>query len=209
MLSFIFKGIKGTGKKTGNILQPPSFINLVFTHNPKSGLQYAREYSSAGFYKSFLEDPYKSAVALFYGELIYRSVTESESQPELFNFLKSSFINLDAEAGSVADLPLTFMMELSRFHGFYPLGACLPSTPYFDLQSGRFCAALPDHEDYLDPGLSRILTSFLEKDPLKKQPEYSSGQRYALLVRLIEYYRMHLPGFSGLKSPAVLRELFG
>jgi len=209
MLSFIFKGIKGTGKKTGNILQPPSFINLVFTHNPKSGLQYAREYSSAGFYHNLLIDPYKSAVALFCCELIYRSVTESEAHPELFNLFHSSFWSLDEEAGSVADFPLTFMTQLSRFHGFYPLGAYTLSTRFFDLQSGRFCSAMPDHVDFLDPQLSSMLSSYLERDPSTQSGGFSSGQRYALLMRLIEYYRLHLPGFSGLKSPAVLRELFG
>ena len=189
-------------------MQPPSFLNLVFTYNPKTGLQYAREFSTAGFFSSIPVDPLKSVVALFYCELIYKSVTESETDPELFDFIRSSFQCLDDESGSVADFPLHFLVELSKYQGFFPLGIHSENTPYFDLQSGKFCRDIPSHQDYLDPAMSLMLSCFTNKEPLIPTVRFSSGQRYALTVRLIEYYRLHLPGFSGLKSPAVIRELF-
>lgn len=208
MLSFIFKGLKKKGNKAGNILQPPSLINLVFSYNPKSNLQFAKEYSLDHIFNSIPFDTYKSAVAIYISELIYKSVTESETNNELFDFLHHAFLSLDEESGTVADYPLHFTIDLTKFHGFYPLGKFTKTTPYFDSQSGRFCQNMPFHEDFIENELSVVLSAFLEDKHTKASQQLSSNQRFTLLIRLLEYYRLHLPGFIPLKSPAVLREIF-
>lgn len=145
---------------------------------------------------------------MFYCELIYRSVTESETNQELYDFLMNSFILLDEESGSITDFPLQFMIDLTRFHGFFPLGSYSEFTPFFDEQSGRFCQSIPSHPDYLDKNLSNVLSYYVNYHRPELTLHFASAQRYQLLNRMIEYYRLHLPGFSNLKSPAVIHELF-
>src|ERR1043165_5441661 len=80
----------------------------------------------------------KNCIALFIQELLHKVLKEQEADEDLFDFLKNSLMILDLKKENYFNFHLCFMLQLSRYLGFYPQGKYSDSTSVFDLQEGTF-----------------------------------------------------------------------
>jgi DNA repair protein RecO (recombination protein O) len=198
----------GKSKKGRNkaLLQPLSIVQLTSTG--RSDLQRITEINILHAYSDIPYNVVKSSIGIFLNEILYRSVKESHPDEDLFEFIKSSLLILDLKTDSCADFHISFMVQMSRFLGFYPQGEFSGDTPYFDLQEGRFQRTAPVTLNYLDVRMSELLNYYILKgygsnDALKPSKE----ERKALLSALITYYRLHIATFGELRSHDILEQV--
>jgi DNA repair protein RecO (recombination protein O) len=200
--------IKGSRRKNSLFkpvfFQPLTLLDLTIYHKEKSNLHSIREVRFSDSFKTIPFDIRKSSMALFINELLYKTIREEEPNPSLFNYLYSSCIHLD-QMEAVNHFHLLFTIRLTQYLGILPGSDYSMKKPVFNLQEGEFQPFPPDHPNFLDIELSELFFQFLSgsadtietlRIPLKT--------RTLLLDKVMLYYQLHLPGFTGLKSQQIL-----
>jgi DNA repair protein RecO (recombination protein O) len=74
------------------------------------------------------------------------------------------------------------------------------------MMEGQFKKHQPEHPYYLNETLSEYLhqLALVRPDQLPSL-QWNPNLRRQLLVELINYYKLHVPGFNGLKSHEILK----
>lgn len=204
--SYLIRGVRSQKSKIKPALfQPLRLLEIVAYHNDRLSLQSVKEVRLAQPFHSIPEDIRKSAIALFMNELLYRTIREEEKNQELFRYVWESAMLLDHTNEKVSDFPLLFMLGLAVHLGISPSQNYTQNTPYFNLQEGVFQHLIPNHPHYLDETGSKLLASLLNISMSDHaMTVMNAREREAMLEALILYFRLHLPGFTGIKSHQVL-----
>ncbi|MDL2244532.1 DNA repair protein RecO [Parabacteroides sp. OttesenSCG-928-J18] len=201
------KGKKSAVSKA--LFMPLSVLEMEVDHQPKRDIQRIKECRSCYLLNSLSFDPVKNVLALFLSELLYRSIKETEPDRRLFQFLYGSIHYLEHTEDGIANFHIVFMMNLLHYLGVFPRGDTYRSGFYFDLLSGTFRADIPMHTHFLTPEDSlffyRLLRISFENMSLYA---FSRSDRRNIIRKILEYYQLHLPGFSGVHSLDVLETLF-
>jgi DNA repair protein RecO (recombination protein O) len=122
--SYLLKGAKRKKNKLhSGILQPMSLLEMEVYHKDHGGLQYATELNNNPPFTGIPYDMVKSSIVLFLNEIAYKSIREEEGNPLLFDFLHHTMLWLDAMDPVHPDFHLVFMVQLTRFLGFFRM-AC-------------------------------------------------------------------------------------
>ena len=176
------------------LFQPLSFIEFEADYRPNATLYRVKEAKSFYPFTSIPYDPYKSSMALFLAEFLYRAIREEAENRPLFAYLQHSVIWLDECREGFANFHLVFLMRLSRFLG---LNACFTSTrPQL-------------HSSYINPEEAGRLRQLMRMNyETMHLFGMSRAERTRCLTIMNDYYRLHLPDFPALKSLDVLKELF-
>jgi DNA repair protein RecO (recombination protein O) len=195
--------------KTGNIkssvLQPLMQIDLVVSHREKNTLHTVREISCNHPYLHIQDDIVKTSIALFVAEILYKSIKEEESNPQLFEFLTSSLQVLDLQHEGVANFHLCFLTQLTKYLGFFPQTNFSGDNSVFDLRDGIFRSSFPDHPMFVDVPGSRLLEQLLSINYGNMHTFKLTGEMRRMLVNhLLRYYELHLHGLHEVKSHQVL-----
>ena len=208
--SFLINSVR---KKKGKIrpvaLQPLSLLDLVVYHKERPGLQRVAEATNNPALKSIPFDVRKSSVILFLNEVLYKSVREEEANTSMFDFIFSSVHLLDLQQQPCADFHLKFLIQLTKYLGFYPRENYSEGCSVFNLQEGLFQPGLPNHPFFLDLPLSDYFYNVLHSSlNLTDDLGIPVHQRRLLIEKLLEYYQLHIPGFGNIKSHKVLEEVW-
>ncbi len=209
LVSFLINGVRS--KKGGNkaaLLQPLSLLEIQMQLKENRGLQNIRELRIDVPYSGIPFSSGKTAQALFLAEVLLRTIKEEESNDDLFDFLRDALLLLDQTPQELPDFHLKFLLEFSRFLGFYPSDNFSQDTPYFQFTDGVFhhspgptCLDGPSSE-----AIHQLLSiGFGQLHTLK----FSRPMRRMISRHLLEFFRWHLPSIHGLHTPEVLEEVFG
>ena len=217
--SYMIKGIhRAKSKIKPALFQPLTLLDLVVYHNEKQSIQSVKDVHLAHPYQTIPFDIRKSSIALFINELIYKTIREEEANPDLFDFLRATCLQLDATKEPVSAFHLFFSMQFAHHLGIFPQANYSVQQPFFNLREGYFQSSIPDHPHYLNPENSQLFFSLLEacctgasendnpgnnENPLRLKAE----TRGLLLETILLYYRLHLPGFKGLQSHHILHDV--
>ena len=205
--SYIVKGARSKRSKMGLALfQPLTLLDLVAYHKENKSLHHLREVKVAFTYHSIPTNITKRSLLFFLDELLFKSIREESPNKPLFEWLFNALTWLDLSDISNVNYHLVFMVQLSRFLGFYPKKPVGEKLQYFDLQEGVFMAGEPRHPNYVSGELAEKLNAifkctFEESSNLG----FSNDVRRRLLDVLVTFYRLHLPGFVEMKSLEVLK----
>lgn len=192
------------------LFQPLALVELEADFRPNATIYKVKEAKSVHPFATLPYDPYKSSIALFLAEFLYRAIREEAENRPLFAYLQHSIIWLDECRGSFANFHLVFLMRLSRFLGLYPNLDNYAVGDYFDLQNACFTSLRPQtHNHYIGPQEASRLTTLMRMNyDTMHLFGMNRTDRTRCLTILNDYYRLHLPDFPVLKSLEVLRELF-
>lgn len=150
-------------------------------------------------------DPVKISMVFFMNEVLSKTLADDYTNEELFQFLKNSIVLLD-DAIDPKNFHLWWLMEITRYYGFYP---STTSGRFFNLKEGQFENLRPDHPYYLDTQLSEVLHSLLDLEwPQAQGIELHSSVRKNVLNALIDYLKIHLHNLREIKSLEVLHAVF-
>lgn len=194
----------------GALFMPLAFIEFESDYRLHLPIHRMKDVKSVYVFRFMPYDPYKSAIALFLSEFLYRALREEGENAPLFAYLTHSIQWLDMCERSCANFHLVFLMRLSRFLGLYPnLDDYYPGV-CFDLRNACFTGSVPLHSDYITgEEASRLVMLMRMNYDTMHLFEMNRAERVRCLEVINHYYRLHVPGFPQLKSLDVLKELFG
>ena len=207
--SFMLKGILSGKRKAikKSLFQPMSHIEIVAQFRDNQNLSFIKEAKLVAPHSSIPFDVRKNALVLFLSEILYQVLRE-EGAPNgaLFEFIKNAFVWLDKN-DSIANFHIKFLLELTRFMGFYP-NIENDNHPYFNLESGSTTHLLPRGR-YLESTLKNKWISILGTNFDKSlNVSLNKLERSSLIEHIIFYFGVHLQNFKNPRSTAVLNEVF-
>ncbi len=200
-----------TGKNKKNaLLQPLTCLELTVQHKANANLQRIKEATCS---PPFTDIPYnttKSSLAIFIAEVIYRAVKEEESNLSLFEFLHTAILLLDEEKNNCSNFHLVFLVQLSRYLGFFPGNNFSENESYFNLEEGIFVSEQPVHPNFAGKTAASCLAELMSVSVNEHyKVNITKQHRKELLSALMVYYRLHLQGMSEVRSYRVLEEVMG
>ena len=203
--------IRGILKSRKSKLKPAYFqaltqLEIVASHRDRGSLESIREARISYPYQSIHTDIAKNSIALFLAEVLAKSLSETEKDEDLFEFLETALQWLDTH-DEASNFHLCFLLQLTKFLGFFP-SEPKNDVPYFDLQEGEFVSKPSFHpviQGQLLVLFKKLLgTNFDAIHTIK----IGKRERQELLQFLVVYFELHLHGFKRPRSLAVLNEVF-
>lgn len=197
-------------KLKGNIpLSPLSLIEVELKGSSRSELYRMGECGLLYPLYRIGNDPIRSDIALFLGELFYEILFDGACDEVLYGWLKEVVLALeDYEGAGLANFHIYVLVHLSEQLGISPDWESYHEglAPLFSPREGRFVSP-KGQDELLDYQTSRELwaLSQISLESLS-QYRYSRAQRSYLLNTLISYYGLHMPNFGSLRSLPVLRQ---
>jgi DNA repair protein RecO (recombination protein O) len=208
--SYIINGIRSpkSKQKTG-LLQPLFLLEIEAYHKPGREVQRLKEFKLDQVYQTIPFDVVKSTIAIFLSEIMYKTIRNEETDPELFCFMYDSLLFFDAMKEGNSNFHLWFLANLLHFLGIQPQNNYSAVNQWFDIKNGKFLVARPIYPT--SPGLedSKLLAELFSLDHKTIQTFALSGtQRSTLLEFLLEYYSIHFEKIGKINSLKVLGEIF-
>jgi len=201
--SYIVSGVRKAKSKLANIYAPLNIIDFV-AYRAGEKISRIKEAQLNYIYNDLSTNIIKSSIAIFMVDIARNAIKEKEQNLRLFNFLKTQLIALDKNALDLKFTPLNFSIQLSQFLGFALDNNYSSTNIYFDLMHGKFVDNNVRHKHILNEEMSLFLNKILTADPSNN---INKEQRNILLDHLINYYKLHVEGFQGLKSIPVIRQI--
>lgn len=208
--SYIINGIRSTKAKQKPAIFQPLFI-LETEAYQKQGreIQRLKEFRIDQVYQSIPFDVVKSAIALFLSEMLFKTIRNEESDPELFGFIHDSLLLFDSMDRGAANFHLWFLANLLRFLGLQPQNNYDTDVQWFDMKNGKFLITKPIHPSAPDLEYSKLLSSLFALGHDEIHTFYVNGhQRSKLLEILTEYYSIHFENLGKINSLKILGEIF-
>jgi DNA repair protein RecO (recombination protein O) len=208
LISFIERGVLKS-KKRGNKMahfQPLNQLIIVFNYKNKNALSTIKESRILHPYQNIPSDIIKQTMVLFLSEILSKAIQGETEDKQLFQYLVTALDWLDVHE-HVANFHLLFLLNLTKFLGFYP-DLTHAHYPGFDMLEGRFSENLMDkhviskNEFYQFKKLLGINFDKVETVTFSKQ------ERQLVLQTLIHYFKLHLGNFSDPKSLPILETVF-
>ena len=195
-------------KIKASLFQPLALVEIIVSNTEKAKLERISEINIITPYTNIPYNIIKSTITLFLNEILYRAIKEQQNDINLFEFIKNSLLLLDLKQENCSNFHVFFMIQLSRYLGFFPEGSYSISSSIFDLQEGRFINHIPNHPFYLNERLSNLFYQFItsEYNSIHKL-KLDKMQRKALLKALIKFYQLHIASFGEIKSFEILEEI--
>src|ERR1700761_8352547 len=209
--SYMVNGAKKPKAKISrNMLQPLHLLDMVVYHKNAGNVQRIKELKNAPVLQSVPYDVIKSCIAMFLNEVLYKAVKQQSADENLFGFAFSAIEWLDHQTEGLSNFHLLFLIQLTRYLGFYPDRYLAGEADYFDLKNGTFSRFKPDSVLYLSPphtqNFTRLINCSFENITSVK---LTNDERRYLIQKLLEYYALHIEGFGNIKSHEVLEEVLG
>ena len=195
-------------KIKASLFQPLALVEIIVSNTEKAKLERISEINIITPYTNIPYNIIKSTITLFLNEILYRAIKEQQNDINLFEFIKNSLLLLDLKQENCSNFHVFFMIQLSRYLGFFPEGSYSISSSIFDLQEGRFINHIPNHPFYLNEMLSNLFYQFItsEYNSIHKL-KLDKMQRKSLLKALIKFYQLHIASFGEIKSFEILEEI--
>ena len=207
--TFIVKGVYGSKKSKFSKAHffPLNIINLNYSYTEGKNLGFIKEVKTEKLYKSLHLDIQKSSVIIFLSEIL-NSIFKEETlvNNDLFNFLLNT-LSWYVQVKSCNNFHLKFLIELSRFIGFYP-NINNENDSFFNLESGSTSATQSIGTNIRGNDLTLFKeflgTEFEDLNSMNTKNE----SRTRILNYIIDYYSLHLQMFKTPKSINVFAEIF-
>ncbi|MBN2638682.1 MAG: DNA repair protein RecO [Bacteroidales bacterium] len=205
--SFMVKGVSGkSSKMKPSYFQSMSLLELVMHLKPNQNLHQLRDVRMAHSWHHIPFSVEKQSILMFLNEVVYKTIRQEHPDKELFHWIYHTLIWFDLEEKLFLNFHLFFLIQFSRFLGFFPKGAQEMNHLYFDMQEGIFVEHKPFHPYYLDGETTAdfrrlILTGLENIEELK----LNNIRRRKILDTLTTFYQLHLPELGRIKSLDVLR----
>lgn len=179
---FIFQG----AKKKNALLFPLNICELTFYRRQDSELGKLTHSQPAHALDGIFSNPLKGTIAFFMADVLKQTLRTNQAEPEVYAFLEQKILELN-ETTDVKLFPLRFLAAYTEWIGIAP--HIEDGAKYFSLAEGEFHSDFRPGELGIEGELSQALYELFEG-------QAEIRQRKALLNTLLEYYRMHTPGFN-------------
>ena len=207
--SYMINGARKPKAKVGrNMLQPLHLLEMVVYHKNNGGVQRVKELKNAPLLQTIPYDIIKSSITMFLNEVLYKSIRQQSADENLFGFIFNAIEWLDHQNEGIANFHLLFLLQATRYLGFYPDRYLIGSADYFDMKNGTFLRYKPDSLSYLSPPHTANFAALMQANfESLKLLIFTGDERRYLIQKMIEYYASHIESFGVVKSHGVLEEV--
>jgi DNA repair protein RecO (recombination protein O) len=208
--AYLINNIRGRRSKySGNLLQSLTLLEIEAYHKEGKDLQHVKEISNYIPYRTIPFDMHKNSQTLFLAEVLYKALREEDPNAELFKFLENSLQLLDVSEEGMANFHLLFLVQLTKYLGFYPDNNFAEKRTGFDMQNGQFSTGSGLHSEYFDKGSGALLNTLLDCSFTRlSEITVKQEERQKFLENIMDYYKLHIQSFGNIKSLAVLQEIY-
>ncbi|MDE6255539.1 MAG: DNA repair protein RecO [Muribaculaceae bacterium] len=198
-----------TGRARNARLQLLSVVESDVNFRDNRTLQTLGAVSFRTLWKDIYFNPVKGAIAMFLSEFLNRYLRDAAPEPLLWDYVFLSLANLDGRKQGCSNFHLSFLIGFLHFAGITPDISDFEEGDYFDMQAGMVVAERPGHKNFLYPSETALLPVLLRMN-MKNDSlfRFKVGERREMLRKILNYYSIHFPGLSNLKSPDILAEVF-
>lgn len=162
--SYIVKGARKPSSRVRQaLLQPLSWLDMVVYDNPRTSLNYIKEYTP--MMPTAATDAVSNALLFFMDELLYRTLREGEAMPELFRYVAEALVGIERTVAcshratddrqttegperssysngltitSIQSLPIVFLITIAKHMGIAPLDNYSVREAIFSISEGKF-----------------------------------------------------------------------
>ncbi|HLN52272.1 MAG TPA: DNA repair protein RecO [Lentimicrobium sp.] len=207
--SFVVKSLYSrTSRLRAALFGHLSLLDLTFDYKPGRTLQYIKEASLNKSYFEIGNNILRSSVLLFINEILLKTVREEEANPVLFNFIEETLDSLNDNEVPVAAFHLLFMIRLADHLGFGTVHSLSGEGEHFDLLSGTQEVKEPPHSYFISSKPLELLKSISVMDYSDlKSLDSNRIVRLDLMKKLIDFYKIHVPEMTEIKSAGILHEI--
>ncbi|MCK4662633.1 MAG: DNA repair protein RecO [Bacteroidales bacterium] len=208
--SYIVSGTHNKKSKTKiNIFQPLFILNLDVYYKPSREIQRIKEAKIFSPLKTIPYDIVKSSTTIFLSEILSKVLYEQTPNKDLFEFLINSIKIFDTIENGKSNFHLLFLLKLSKHLGFEPNIDDSINSRFFDLVEGKLVDFKPAHNHHISEKHHNTFRELLNKkyENLHDIKLNNHTRRY-FLEKIVEYYKIHIPGIKEIKSLEVLNSLF-
>lgn len=196
-------------KNKAGLLQPLFLLDLEVYQKQTRDIQRIKELKSLNAYQNIPFDVAKSTQAIFLAEMLYKTIHEQESYPELYEFIKSALLYFDLMETGWQNFHIYFLFRLTEYFGFLPDTQKLSFESWFDLKKGALVPYEPSHPLFANKEVTkRIVELSVLKISELETFKVSRSLRDSLLQTLVDYYQLHFESLGEIKSLNVLRDVF-
>ena len=203
--SFILKGAfskKNKGKLA--LMENLTLLDITFDDH-REGIKYLNDIALNRNYSLIPFDMVRRTLFIFYNEILYKTLTDSSADPELFDFIEQSLLELDGEETKLADIHLRFLIRFSKILGFAPKDNFSDNNCHFFIEESAFTHDYFDYPDYLSREASAYLFHLMHEEELDSLPP--KDIRNELLYGLIRYFEKHNEQIHRIESVPILATL--
>lgn len=200
--SFIIKNaFRKNNRFAASYFSPLAMMDISYDDHSKSSLKYLKDIAPHHGSQPLFYDPAKNSILLFYNEILYKLLMDSGEDEVLFDFLRTEINRVHEADGNFAELPIRFLLRLSRVMGYYPEDNFSAENGFFSLQECRFQRFYVEDAGFLSAQTSEYLHRLLNtEDPVP----VSRGVRNSLLKNLVAYFQMHNEQIRKIESLEIL-----
>ena len=117
-----------------------SIVDVVYYFRESADMHRIKEVKINQVYGDLPFNSLKRSLGIFMLEILRGSIREVESNPVMYNFIKSHFVRLDEAINPSPNYHLLFLLELTRLLGFFPSMPSSGDEIYFNMMDGNFDA---------------------------------------------------------------------
>ncbi len=195
---FLFKG----GKKKSHQLYPLSVSEIEFYARKESDLWNVTSAEPA-FVQNIQFDPVKSTIAFFIADVLNTVLRGTEKDVSLYNFVRDSILKLNEEE-ELGVFPSLFLIGLTKQLGVQPLIED-EANKWLDLKSGSIGGYREMDTISIEGALVDVIIGMLQDQP--QSIELNRTQRQELLRVMLDYFKIHVPGFKEPGTYDIIREI--
>jgi DNA repair protein RecO (recombination protein O) len=188
--SLLIHGVRKLRSRVNpTLFETLSILDVDIYRKESRVIQNLKEVKPCVIFQHIHSDIRRATIALFLGEVLYRTLREEESSFLLFNYLYHAIQILDYSDSGIENFPIIFLLQFSKFLGIYP-----KNNTDFDISRSSKAKQRIDLIDYSLSDLNKF--------------HLTQAERSNLLESLLRYYSDHLEGMGHIKSLIVLQEVF-
>ena len=207
--SYMVKGVRSKkARLKPSLFEPLTLLDLQVYNKPNQNLQHIKEARVAYAWQHIPFSIEKQSILMFLDEVLYKTIREESANKPLFQWIFHQLHWFDLEEEKFMNFHLYFLIQLTRFLGFYPKVEFFESSDgiIFNMQDGQLGHQVPGHPYYVEKETAQNFLRLLQSSLYTlKQLKISNQQRRQLLDVLLTYFRLHLPEMGKIHSLDVLR----
>ena len=189
-----------------------NIINTIISAPKKGSMYYLKEFDSDVKLHSIRSDIYKSSIAMYISELLYRTYQEESGDSQFFDWLYQEIVTLDSLESNFANFHLIFTLEYCKKLGFAPLNNYSSENCIFDVAKAQFISEkeslINSNNLHFSKANSLLLHEMCSNNFLENLATPLCGfERYNFTTDLIKYIGFHLEYNLNIKSLSVLHEV--
>lgn len=192
-----------------NFFQPLTILDIESYYKPSHDIQRIKEIKRHIPLDKIYSDIFKSSIAIFIAEIIYKTLYEAESNPSMFNFLIHSIQFLDLMKKGISNFHLVFLIQYSKYLGIFPQFQL--DTLNEEITRKRFAEQLMEDTPFvnLSENARKILSELTRQSFQNLESiDIISKIRIEILDKLVEFYKLHFENIAQINSLKVLKEIF-